>query len=298
MKRINGDKTFHAVAYVIVGILAIVAILPFLLIVIASFTDESTLVQYGYSFFPKKWSADAYIYLKTQATTILKAYGVSIAVTAIGTCLSVLLTSMLAYPLSRKDFVLSDKLAFFVFFTMLFNGGVVPSYIMWTQGFHLSNTIWALILPNYMVTAFNVFLARNYYTMNIPLALIESAQIDGASELRIFFKIIIPLSKPVIATIGLFTGVIYWNDWINSIYYINNPKLYSIQYYLMQLMQNIQFLQSGSAGTNVGAVAAMQMPTTSIRMALAVIGVLPILIIFPFIQKHLVKGVVMGAVKG
>ena len=126
MKRINGDKTFHAVAYVIVGILAIVAILPFLLIVIASFTYESTLVQYGYSFFPKKWSADAYIYLKTQATTILKAYGVSIAVTAIGTCLSVLLTSMLAYPLSRKDFVLSDKLAFFVFFTMLFNGCVVP----------------------------------------------------------------------------------------------------------------------------------------------------------------------------
>ena len=134
--------------------------------------------------------------------------------------------------------------------------------------------------------------------MNIPTALIESAQIDGATEIGIFFTIIVPLSKPVIATIGMFTGIIYWNDWINSIYYINNPKLYSIQYYLMQLMQNIQFLQSGSAGTNVGAAAALQMPTTAIRMALAVIGVIPILIIFPFIQKHLVKGVVMGAVKG
>lgn len=297
-KRINSEKTFHIVAYIIVGVLAIVAFLPFLLIVVASFTEENTLVEYSYSFFPKAWSLDAYIYLGTQLMTIVKAYGISIFVTGFGTVLSVLLTSMLAYPLSRKDFVLANKLTFLIFFTMLFNGGVVPSYIMWTQGFHLSNTVWALIFPNYLVSAFNVFLARNYYTMNIPSALIESAQIDGATEIRVFVKIILPLSKPVLATIGLFTGVLYWNDWTNSIYYINQPQLYSIQYYLMQLMQNIQFLQSGSAGSNIGAVATMQMPTTSIRMALAVIGVVPILIIFPFIQKHLVKGVVMGAVKG
>lgn len=297
-KKMSGGKAFHVSAYIIVGILAVLTILPFVLIVIASFTDENVLIQYGYSFIPKKWSLDAYVYLGSQAATILRAYGVSILVTAVGTFLSVLLTSMLAYPLSRRDFKLSGPLSFFIFFTMLFNGGVVPSYIMWTQIFHISNTIWALILPNYLVTAFNVFLARNYYTMSIPSALIESAQIDGSSELNIFFRIILPLSKPVVATIGLFTGVIYWNDWINSIYYINNPKLYSIQYYLMQLMQNIQFLQSGSAGTNIGAAATIQMPTTAIRMTLAVIGVLPILIIFPFIQKHLVKGVVMGAVKG
>lgn len=297
-KTINGEKVFHTAAFIIVGILAVAALLPFALIVIASLTDENTLVQYGYSFMPKKWSLGAYTYLTTQAATIIRAYGVSILVTVGGTALSVLLTAMAAYPLSRNDFRLKNVIAFYIFFTMLFSGGVVPSYIMWTQGFHLSNTVWALILPNYMVTAFNVFLARNYYTMNIPTALIESAQIDGATEIGIFFTIIVPLSKPVIATIGMFTGIIYWNDWINSIYYINNPKLYSIQYYLMQLMQNIQFLQSGSAGTNVGAAAALQMPTTAIRMALAVIGVIPILIIFPFIQKHLVKGVVMGAVKG
>lgn len=297
-KKINSGKSFHIIAFVIVGFLAVLAILPFLLIVIASLTDENALAQYGYGFFPKKWSLDAYLYLGSQLQTILRAYGISIFVTGVGTGLSVLLTSMVAYPLSRKDFILHDKLSFFIFFTMLFNGGVVPSYIMWTQGFHLSNTVWALIFPNYLITAFNVFLVRNYDSMNIPAALIEAAQIDGASEMTVFIKVILPLSKPVLATVGLFTGVIYWNDWINSIYYINQPKLYSIQYYLMQLMQNIQFLQSGSAGTNAGAAAVMQMPATSIRMALAVIGVIPILIIFPFIQKYLIKGVVMGAVKG
>lgn len=298
IKYINGEKSFHVMAYIIVGILAIISLLPFALIVIASLTEENSLIQYGYSFFPREWSLSAYTYLMAQASTIFRAYGISLFVTILGTLLSVLLTAMVAYPLSRQDFKYKNVISFFIFFTMLFNGGVVPSYIMWTQGFHLSNTIWALILPNYLVTAFNVFLARNYYSMNIPSALIESAQIDGAKEFHIFARIILPLSKPVIATIGMFTAVIYWNDWINSIYYINNPKLYSIQYYLMQLMQNIQFLQSGTVGTNAGAAASIQMPSTSIRMALAVIGVIPILIIFPFIQKHLVKGVVMGAVKG
>lgn len=295
----KGEKAFKLLSYCLVALMAIIAIAPFLLIFIASITDETALVANGYSYFPNALSMDAYEYLFDKAGTILKAYGISVFVTVFGTAVTVFLTPMLAYPLSRKDFKYRNVISFIVFFTMLFNGGVVPSYIMWTKLFHLSNTVWALILPNYLITAVNVFLVRNYFATNVPAAVIESARIDGASELRIYFKIMLPLSVPVIATIALFTGLIYWNDWTNSIYYITSPKLYSIQYYLMVLMQDIQFLQSGSASAAIGgSVSMLQMPATSIRMALAVIGVLPIVIIFPFFQKYFVKGVVMGAVKG
>jgi putative aldouronate transport system permease protein len=292
-----GEKTFRVVSYCLLALFSILAILPFVLILIASITDENTLIINGYSFLPAKFSGNAYMYLVNQISTIARAYGVSIFVTAIGTGASIILTPMLAYPMSRKDFKYRNVISFFVFFTMLFSGGVVPAYIMWTKVFHLADTLAALIIPNYLVTAFNVFLVKNYYTNNVPPALIESAQIDGASELRIFFKIMLPLSVPVVATVGLFTGLVYWNDWINSIYYITSPKLYSIQYYLIILMQNIQYLQSGSAGSAVGSMS-IQLPATSVRMALAVIGVVPIVIIFPFFQKYFIKGVVIGAVKG
>jgi putative aldouronate transport system permease protein len=180
---------------------------------------------------------------------------------------------------------------------MLFSGGIVPSYIMWTRIFHIKDTLLALLLPNYLMSPFNVFLVKNYFTNNVPPSLIEAAQIDGASELKIFFKIMIPLSIPVVATIGIFTGLIYWNDWINGLYYITQPKMYSIQILLVRIMDNIQFLKSGGANIALGA-GAVQLPSTSIRMALAVMGVLPIVIIFPFVQKYFIKGVVVGAVKG
>lgn len=292
-----GEKTFRIVSYSLLTLLAVAAVLPFILMLVASFTDETFLVKNGYTFFPSKLSLDAYHYMAGQAGPILRAYGVSIFVTVVGTALSIVITPMLAYPLSRKDFKMRNVLSFLIFFTMLFSGGVVPSYMMWSQIFHIQNTLAALILPNYLVTAFNVFLVRNYYTNNVPPALIESAQIDGASEMRIFVRIMLPLSIPVVATVGLFTGLIYWNDWINGLYYITDAKLYSIQYYLIVLMQNIQFLASGNANAAIGA-GAIQMPSTSIRMALAVIGVLPIVIIFPFFQKYFIKGVVIGAVKG
>ena len=264
---------------------------------VASFTDETYLIQNGYSFFPSKLSGNAYLYLFGQSSSVLRAYAVSIIVTIAGIVFGVVLTTMLAYPLSRKDFKYRNVLTFLVFFTMLFNGGVVPAYIMWSKYFHITNTIFALIVPNYLVTAFNVLLVRSYYSNNIPPALIEASQIDGASEITIFFHIMLPLSIPVVATVGLFTGLVYWNDWINGLYYITDPKLYSIQYYLITIMQNIQFLQSGNANAAVNA-GTIQMPSTAIRMALAVIGMIPIMIIFPFFQKYFTKGVVIGAVKG
>ena len=292
----SDSKKFNVIATVILGILVVVTMVPILMIVIASFTEEKTLLRDGYSLLPGALSVDAYIYMVKQGAIIVRAYGVSILVTVVGTLGSVLITAMLAYPMSRKAFKYRGILTFFVFFTMLFSGGIVPSYIMWTRVFQIKDTIWALILPNYLVTAFNVFLVKNYYTNSIPDSLIEAAQIDGAGEMKIFWKVMLPLSVPTIATVSLFSGLAYWNDWINGLYYINDAKLYSIQILLLKIMNNINALKQNT-GSLMGT-GAVSLPGTSIRMAMAVIGILPILLIYPFVQKYFIKGVVVGAVNG
>lgn len=291
------SKTFNRVATVILSILVVIALLPIILIVIASFTDETALLRDGYSFFPKALSTDAYYYMVKQGAVIVRAYGISFLITIVGTVGSIVITTMLAYPMSRKSFKYANALSFFVFFTMLFNGGIVPSYIMWTRFFHIKNTIWALLIPNYLVTAFNVILVKNFYANNVPDALVEAAQIDGASELQIFYKIMFPLARPVVATVALFTGLCYWNDWTNGLYYVDNEKLYSIQLLLIKIMNNIQGLKANSSAAMLGT-GAVDLPGTSVRMAMAFIGILPILLIYPFVQKYLVEGVVIGAVKG
>lgn len=296
-KKINSAKIFHAAAFLILLILAIVCILPIILIVVASFTDETTLLADGYRFFPKKYGLEAYVYLWKQSVMMFRAYKISISVTVIGTLISLVLSTMFSYPLSRKDFKYRNFFSFFVFFTMLFSGGIVPSYMMWTKFFHIKDTIWALIIPSYLMNAFNILLIRNYYTNNIPDALIEAARIDGASEFLTFRRVIIPLSVPVIATVGLFTGLAYWNDWINGLYYINDPSLYSIQNLLIRLMNNIQYLNSGAAAGVVSG-GTSTLPSTSVRMAIAVVGVIPVVIAYPFLQKYLIRGTVIGAVKG
>ena len=291
------SKAFNRVATIILAILVVIAILPIALIVIASFTEETALIRNGYTYWPEELSLDAYYYMVKQGVMIVRSYGVSFLVTIIGTSVSVLLTTMLAYPMSRKTFKYRNALAFFVFFTMLFNGGIVPSYIMWTRIFNIRNSIWALIIPNYLVLAFNVILVKNYYANNVPDSLIEAAQIDGAGELRIFGQIMLPLAIPSVATISLFTGLCYWNDWTNGLYYVTNEKLYSIQLLLMKIMNNIQALRSNSNAALLGT-GTVDLPGTSIRMAMAVVGILPIMLIYPFVQKYLVRGVVVGAVKG
>lgn len=296
-KKLNSEKLFHAVAFLILLILAIVCILPIILIIVASFTDETTLLANGYRFFPEKYGLEAYVYLWKQSVMMLRAYKISILVTVIGTLVSLVLSTMFAYPLSRKDFKYRNFFSFLVFFTMLFSGGIVPSYMMWTKFFHIKDTIWALIIPSYLMNAFNILLIRNYYTNNIPDALVEAARIDGASEFLTFRRVIIPLSVPVIATVGLFTGLAYWNDWINGLYYINDPSLYSIQNLLIRLMNNIQYLNSGAAAGVVSG-GTSTLPSTSVRMAIAVIGVIPVVIAYPFLQKYLIRGTVIGAVKG
>ncbi len=289
------SKSFNRAATIILTFLVIVTLLPIVLLVIASFTKEQVLIQNGYSFFPKALSLDAYYYMVKQGTVIVRAYGVSFLVTILGTSLSVLITTTLAYPMARKSFRYRNILSFFVFFTMLFHGGIVPSYIMWSRFFHIKNTLWALIVPHYLVTGFNVILVKNFYQNNVPDALIEAAQIDGASELKTFYKIMFPLSRPVVATISLFTGLCYWNDWTNGLYYVDNEKLFSIQLLLMKIMNNIQALRANIVLMGTGTV---ELPGSSVRMAMAFVGILPILIVYPFVQKYLVEGVVIGAVKG
>lgn len=289
------SKTFNTAATIILTVLVIITLLPILLIVIASFTKESALLQNGYSYLPQEWSLDAYIYILKQGGTILRAYGISILVTVVGTVLSVLITTTLAYPMSKQSFRFSGPLSFFVFFTMLFSGGIVPSYIMWTNVFHIKNTIWALIIPNYLVTAFNVILVKNFYANNIPHELIEAAELDGATEMTIFVRLIFPMARPVVATVSLFTALCYWNDWTNGLYYVDSQKLYSVQLLLMKIMNNIEALK---ANANLAGAAAVALPGTSVRMAIAFVGILPILLLYPFVQKYLVEGVVIGAVKG
>ena len=293
---VTEQKRTVRICTAILLVLVLLTLLPIALLVVSSFMDEKEILNNGYSLFPEKWSVDAYLYMIKQGATIFRAYGISIFVTLVGTVLSTTITTMIAYPMSRKNFRGRNALSFFVFFTMLFNGGVVSSYILWTRYLHVKDTIFALILPNYLVSAFNVILVRNFYTNNIPDSLLEAAQLDGANDFQVFFKIVLPLAVPVISTISLFTALTYWNDWINGLYYINDASFFGIQNFLLRIMNNIQALKSTAANSSM--MINVELPSFSVRMALAVIGMLPVLVLFPFVQKHLIRGVVVGAVKG
>jgi putative aldouronate transport system permease protein len=251
----------------------------------------------GYSFFPREFSFAAYEYLITNSASILRAYGITVFVTVFGTLVSLAMTALLAYGLSRRDLPYRNVFAFLVFFTLLFNGGLVPTYLVYTQVFDIKNTIWALIVPGLLMNGFNVLLMRTFFITSIPEPVIESARMDGAGEFRTFFSIVLPLSLPILATIGLLQTIFYWNDWFNGLIYVTEPTLFSIQNILNRMLSDIQFLASSNLGTNTSAAAA-QIPTTAVRMAIAVIGFLPILIAYPFFQKYLVKGIALGSVKG
>ncbi len=297
---VHNNKAGQIILTVVMVLLVAFCVIPFLLIVMSSFTEESTLMRDGYSFFPANFSFEAYVYILKSGSKIIRGYGISILVTVIGTSVSMLITTLFAYPLSRRDLPFRKGISFFVFFTMLFNGGLIPSYMMWTQIFHIKNTLAALIIPALLMNAFYIIMMRTYFQSSIPMELIESVQIDGGSEWRILLNIIVPLSKPILATLGFMVALGYWNDWTLGLYYITDTTLYGIQNILNRILSDIQFLSSATSsgmGTDMSSVAA-SMPSTAIRMAIAVVGVLPMLIIYPFFQKYLVKGITIGAVKG
>lgn len=291
----KSNRNIQIVAYVVLTILSLICILPFILMIMSSFSAESDIIKFGYTFFPRRFSLDAYNYLWQQSDTIFRAYGITVVITAVGTFLSLSMTILMAYPLARRDFPWRKPLTFVVFFTLLFNGGLVPTYLMYTMYLGMKNTLMALLIPNLLMSGFNVLIARTFFMTNIPFSIIESASIDGAGEFRIFFSIIMPISMPILATIGLFSGVGYWNDWYNGLIYLTNSNLYNIQNVLNNMLMDIQFLQQNS---QVASNMTTELPATTVKMAIAVIGALPILIIYPFFQKYFVKGITIGAVKG
>lgn len=278
-------------------ILVLCCVLPFLLMVIASFTEEATLTRNGYSFFPEALSLETYRYIIRSAGTIFKGYLMTIIVTVVGTVCNLLLTILFAYPLSRKDLPYRGILSFFLFFTMLFNGGLVPTYMMYANTFHIKNTIFALIVPSLMMNAFYVIMMRSFFSSSIPDSLIEAAKLDGASELKILASVIMPLSKPMVVTLVLMVGLGYWNDWMNGLYYVTEQKLFTIQMILNNMINNIEFLTRNASMLGTAA-SNMKIPQVGIRMGIAVIAVLPILVVYPFLQKYFVKGIVIGGVKG
>jgi len=294
----KGDRGFQILANAIMTVVSVSTVLPFILLIIASFTKDTDITLYGYSFFPKHWSLDAYNYIYKEKDQIFNAYLITVIVTAVGTTIGLMISVLYAYALSKPRFPGKKFFSVFLIITMLFNGGLVPTYFMYTQIFHIKNTIFALIIPSLLMNAFNVILIRSYLQNNIPQALTESAFIDGASEYQIVWKIVFPMAKPIVATIGLFIGLAYWNDWMNGLYYITNAKLFSVQQLLANMMRNIEYL-SKNANTNINlSNIANSIPKASVRMAIAVIGILPILIVYPFVQKYFVKGISLGAVKG
>ncbi len=295
MIRTRGDKTFEAVSHIVMILVTLCVILPFILLVVSSFTEESELVAHGYSFFPKKLSLESYRYLFKKGGSIMRAYGTTILVTLVGTALHVTMGSMLAFALSMKGLPGKRFWSFYVFFTMLFNGGLVPTYLTYTNMLHVKNTFFGLLVPNLMLCAIHVLLMRSYFSTSIPDAIYEAAEIDGAGIFTIYSRIVLPLGKPIIVTISLFAGLDYWNDWLNGLYFISDQKKYGIQTMLFRILEDIRVLASaslGSAGMNI------KIPSVSIRMAIAFVAIIPIIIIYPFLQKYFQDGIALGAVKG
>ena len=291
---VGNNKKVGILAHIILFVLSLCVIVPFVLLISSSMTSEQSLIRDGYSFLPKELDFTAYKLLLGGSSSVLNGYAVSFAVTFVGTLCSLIITTLFAYPLSRKDLPARNFFAFFLFFTMLFNGGLVPSYMMWTQTFHIKNTFWALIVPNLMMSGFNVIMMRTYFTTNIPVEVIEAAKIDGSSELKLLLKVVLPMSLPIIATVGLLVGLGYWNDWLNGLYYVNDDRLYSIQVLLNKMLLNAEAMKkAASAGVMEGPL-----PSTGMKMAVAVLGALPVLVMYPFFQKYFVKGITVGAVKG
>ncbi len=280
-------------------IMAVLTVLPLVLVVIISFTSQESLARNGYSFFPEEWSIAAYTNLIKTGSAMVDSYMITIFYVAVGTLLSLFVMSMYAYVLAQKNFGPRRALAFYTFFTTLFSGGLVPSYILNVRYLHLDDTIWIYILPN-LVGAFNVIILRTFVQTSIPDTLFEAAKIDGANDWTVYWRIVLPLFKAGLATIGLFNVVSRWNDWFTGILYIENPKLTPIMTFLQRIMKTIEFLKNNSdvANTPDGMEMLRSIPTESTRMAITVIATLPLLIAYPFFQKYFIKGMTVGSVKG
>lgn len=287
------SKIFYVLAYVCVGLMALICIIPFIVLISGSFTSENYIRTQGYSLFINEFSTKAYELIFRNPITVFRAYGISILITGVGTILGTLLITMTAYVICRKDFKYRNYFSFFFYFTTLFNGGMVSTYIFYIQYLRLKDSLWALILPG----LFNVFylLIMRSFVNTIPPSLIEASKIDGAGEYRIFFQVVFPLLKPGLATVGLFMALGYWNDWYNAMLYINSNVKFPLQYMLYNLLQQTQALARIASQSGISVA---DLPSNSLKMAMAIVATGPILLVYPFVQKYFVKGITVGSVKG
>lgn len=304
MPKKKNKQSFHDISRganiaisVFFAIFSLVCILPFLTVVMSSITDEMTLTINGYSLFPEKFSFEAYKFIFSAGKQIIRSFGVTVFVTVVGTVLSVTMTSFYAYALSRKVFKYKKFFNYMAFFTMLFSGGLVPTYLIVTRVVGIRDTIWALILP-IALNAFYIIVMRTFFRTSIPESIIEAAQIDGAGEFKTFIKIVFPISLPSVATIGLFTTLGYWNEWFSALLYIESPKYAPLQYLLMKIEKQMEFLVQNASDMGVSAIDAGKMPSETVRMAIVVIATVPIACAYPFFQKYFIQGLTVGSVKG
>ncbi len=291
------SKPTNIIFNIIFLTLALAAIVPFVLVLMISISDEEAIRQYSYHLIPKKFSLEAYRFLWNERATMLRSLGVSFTNTVIGTLISVTLTTSMGYVMSRPQYKMKGFLTYMIFIPMIFSGGMVASFVVNINILHLRDKIWAMILP-LLLSSFNIIICRSFFKSTIPESVIESARIDGASQLHIYARIVLPLSAPVIATMALFASFGYWNDWYQASLYISNPDLIPLQTMLMKLQADIDYIASNpAAGVSLQQYIA-NMPTNGVRMAIAVVVILPIACAYPFFQKYFISGLTIGAVKG
>lgn len=289
------EKKYQALLILFFTVLCALVIFPFLMLVSISFSNESDVINYGYSILPRSFNLSAYKYVFQNPKSIINAYAVTGIFSVLATVFGTLLMAMCAYPMSRRMLRGKNGISFYIYFTMLFSGGLVPLYILNTRYLHLNDTIWIYIIPT-LISPWYVFMMRTFFR-DLPEEVFESMTVDGASEYRIFFGSVLPLSKPVLATVALLTFLNKWNDWYTSMLYINKESLISLQYLLQRTLNDLKLLQEMSA-TGTGVLTGAEVPGETARMAMAIVVAGPALVIFPFFQKYFVKGLTVGAVKG
>jgi len=294
LRKSLSERIFSIFGYTILTVLAIIAVIPFVMIISSSVTAEHTILKYGYSLIPKVFSTQAYQKIFGFPDDVIRAYGVTLFNTIVGGVIGLLTTAMTAFVLSRKNFAWRHKFSFFFYFTTLFSGGIVPWYILCVRYLHLKDMPMVAQIAPYLLSVFNILIIKSFM-QSIPDSISEAAKIDGAGEFRIFRQLILPLSKPVLASIALFISIGYWNDWYLSFMFVDSSKYYSLQFYLYKILNASEALAriSSLSGYHVG-----EMPKENVKMAMAVIATGPIIFLYPFMQKYFVKGLTIGAVKG
>ena len=288
----------HTIAYAFCGLIALVCLVPFIMVLSGSFSSETAISANGFSVLPQEFTLEAYKNVFREPVVIFRAYGTTIVLTIVGMIVGLLIQTMTAYVLARKDFEWRNGFSFFFYFTTLFNGGLVPTFILYTQTLNLKDSYLALLLP-LMFSVYNLLIMKSYI-IGIPESLVDAAKIDGCGEVRTLFQVVMPLIKPALAAVGLFIALAYWNDWYNAMLYIKDETKYPLQYFLYQKVNNIEaykkLISSGAVSGSV--VSAISLPTQTLKMALTIVVTGPIILAFPIAQKYFVQGITIGAVKG